>query len=441
MRRNVFEMEKPRIREILCFLPIVCLVLCSCGSKKVTQQKFGDISGKVYATGTGSPIPDVLVSCSGVVDLTDSTGSYSLLSVPVGMRAVTASKQGYDLWKAFIEVRKGNNTLDIYINSATPTAKGIVFYSQRTGNTQLFVMDLDGSHQEQITSLISPIIQYTDCGPLWSPDKERIAFIVVLGEYYYNLMLIDTDGIKIDTLVNDPLKDAFLGDWSLDGDKIVYPARPALWMPPPLTDIFIINSDGSGDMELGPGEQPRFCGNDKVVYTPGWNIYIINTDGTGKEQLTDSVISGQRVHHYYMPVGSPDGEKIAFGIDLGINCLHYALGIMNSDGSEDTLLAFEVGRNRIKEIEFSPDGQKILYLTSEYDNSEIFVINANGSGLDSLTGGIACGDGGASWSPDGNWIAFTSNKRGNKDIYKVSVDGKILIQLTDDVADDFNPDW
>jgi len=427
------------MRKLLFLFPIFCLILCDCGSKRATQQKLGDITGQVFAIGTGSPIPDVLVSCSGVADTTDSTGSYSLLSIPVGMRAVTASKEDYDLWKAFIEVRKGSNTLDIYMNHAVSTAREIVFYSQRGGSTQIFTMDSDGSKQQQLTHLVIPE-RPGDRGPLWSPDKERIAFVAALEEHRRDLLVISSDGAELDTLVHGS-KDAGLGDWSPDGNQIVYPATPPFWMPPPLFDIFIINSDGSGDMELVPGEQPRFCGSGKVAYTLGENIYIINTDGSGEEQLTDSMIGDQQPSSYYLPVSSPDAGKIAFGVNFPIRCPHYALGMMNSDGSDDTLLVFELGRHRLKEIEFSPDGQRVLFLPGGETNSEIFVINVDGSGLESLTGGIACGDGGASWSPDGNWIAFTSNKRGNKDIYKISVDGKTMIQLTDDVADDFRPDW
>lgn len=429
------KMKKVKIEKTLCFLPILCLVLCDCGSKKITQQEFGNIAGEVYAIGAGSPIPGVLVSCSGVVDTTDSSGAYSLLSVPVGMRSVTASKEGYDLWKVFIEVRKGSNALDIHMNSTAPIDKGTVFYSQRTDGTQLFVMDSDGLTHEQITYSCH---LYVNTDLFWVDDKQKIAFAAWLDRTVVEIVVISSNGTVLDT-IDSGCWPCVIWDVSPGEERLLYEfgGEP----PKPLQ---IINVDGTGEVVLNlpyDGRGAGFCGSDKVVYTETRNVFTINIDGTGKEQLSDSVINSQKPYYYYLPVGSPDGSRIAFGVDFAMDCPHYALGIMNSDGSEDTLLAFEVGRNRIMEIEFSPDGQKILYLTSEYDNSEIFVINVDGTGLDSLTGGIACWDGGACWSPDGNWIAFTSNRKGNKDIYKVSVDGKILVQLTDDIADDFCPDW
>lgn len=434
-------MKKVKIEKTLCFLAILCLVFCDCGSKKITQQEFGNIAGEVYAIGTGSPIPDVLVSCNGAADTTDSTGSYSLLSMPVGTRAVTASKEGYELWKRFVEVRKGSNTLDIYMNLAVSAGREIVFFSRRNGSTQLFAMGSDGSNQQGITPsglFLAP----SGREPLWSPDKQRVAFTGFLGIGGNRfILLINPDGANLDTLMREDAKYAWLGDWSGDGKGIVYSGYPGFWYPPQPSEIFIINSDGTADRELIGGEGPRFCGNDEVIYTKEGNIYTINTDGTGEEQLTDSEISGHKGCDFYIPVASPDGSKIAFGVVLPFDVVHYALGMMNSDGSEDTLLLLEFGRHELKEIEFSPDGQRVLFLPRDVDNREIYVINVDGSGLDSLTGGIACGVGGASWSPDGNWIAFTSNREGNKDIYKVSVDGKTMIQLTDDVADDFRPDW
>jgi TolB protein len=234
----------------------------------------------------------------------------------------------------------------------------------------------------------------------------------------------------------------------MDGDQIVYAARYPLHIPPPLYDICLINSDGTGMAKLiGADGLPRFSRDDRVLYrarkggfTSG-NIFAINNDGSGEEQLTDTAIVG--VSYYYMPVASSDRSKIAFGVELIIDCTHYALGVMNSDGSRDTLLTWSCGPyHGISDIEFSPDAQRILFLADNMNNSEVYVTNVDGTGLTALTGDIACDRRGARWSPDGNWIVFTSNINGNMDIYKVSADGaKTLVQLTSDPADDFCPDW
>lgn len=434
------------MNRILYLVPVILLILSGSCSKKPTPQKFGDITGKVCATGTDLPLSYALVSCSGITDTTDANGAFSLSNIPVGIRTLTASKAGYEPYSASVDVREGHNSLDIQMKSLMATMGEITFFSERGGSPQLFVMDLDGSNQQQLTNLSLPEGWETSRDPLWSPDKERIAFIASLKQGSYDLMLINADGTDLDTLVS--LEPARLGDWSSSGNQIVYGGRLPFHAPSPAFDIYLINSDGSDKKVLaGPAGLPRFCGSDRVVYvawpagtTPG-DIFAITTDGSGEEQLTDSAIAG--VSDYYMPVASPDGRKIAFGVDLIIDCIHYALGVMNSDGSGDTLLTWSCCSYRgISDIEYSPDGQKILFLANNGDASEVYVINVDGSGLAGLTGGIACERKGARWSPDGNWIVFTSNIGGNNDIYKVSVDGgKTLMQLTSDPADDSNPDW
>lgn len=330
-----------------------------------------------------------------------------------------------------------------------PQDTRIVFYSNRTDSTEVFVMDEDGLNQQRITPSGLDILP-VGRAPLWRPlrpgeplHRRRIAFTCFLGGGGPPgaIILINSDGTELDTLCVYPTY-PILRDLSPSGNHILYQAADDGQVP---KAVFIINSNGTGAVKLDDGYDCRFCGNNKVVYTNEGDIFIINTDGTGKKQLTDSLIGGFPLQvSYYMPIGSPNGEKIAFGVNIPLDP-NYALGIMNSDGSRETLLVSGgYTPEWITEIEFSPNGQRILFLTDVNGSlsGEIYVINTDGTGLDSLTGGIACADGGASWSPDGDWIVFTSNINGNKNIYKVRTDGsRTFVQLTDDPANDFNPDW
>src|SRR4030095_10800756 len=105
------------------------------------------------------------------------------------------------------------------------------------------------------------------------------------------------------------------------------------------------------------------------------------------------------------------------------------------------------------------DGQRIAF-ASDRDNGffEVYVMNASGGDQLRLTrakgGGGRVGPawaprgakaGGASvdpaWSPDGQRIAFASNPEGNSDVYVINVDGSGLLRLTRRWDFDGTPVW
>ena len=59
-------------------------------------------------------------------------------------------------------------------------------------------------------------------------------------------------------------------------------------------------------------------------------------------------------------------------------------------------------------------------------------MNADGSGQQNLTRNPSA-DGGPVWSPDGRNIGFVSNRGGNRDIYLVNANGSGLRNLTRDL--------
>ena len=62
-------------------------------------------------------------------------------------------------------------------------------------------------------------------------------------------------------------------------------------------------------------------------------------------------------------------------------------------------------------------------------NSEIYVMNVDGTGLTRLTDDPAV-DVYPAWSPDGSRIAFTSTRDGHNNIYVMNADGTGVTQLT-----------
>ena len=71
---------------------------------------------------------------------------------------------------------------------------------------------------------------------------------------------------------------------------------------------------------------------------------------------------------------------------------------------------------------WSPDGRKIAFTSERDGNSEVYVMNANGSGQRNLTRDPAY-DADPTWSPDGRKIAFVSNRDGSYQVYDMNADG------------------
>ncbi len=86
----------------------------------------------------------------------------------------------------------------------------------------------------------------------------------------------------------------------------------------------------------------------------------------------------------------------------------------------------------------SPDGHRICFSYRKQGRAELYVINANGTGLTTLATSIEV-QSAASWSPDGKWVAVAANQGEGTRVFKIPLDGGPPIRLRDTLS--FNPVW
>jgi len=238
------------------------------------------------------------------------------------------------------------------------------------------------------------------------------------------------------------------------------------------SDLFVMNSDGTGLTQLtftvgGLGiNEPAIAPNgQKIVFAaatdllPGENpdlnseIFIVNIDGTGLAQVTHS--TGGDANNFggnSHPRLDPQGGHITFSSDLdlvpgGNSDGNHELFLIRIDGTGLRQLTHTTGGYGV----FDPGGLDItgtkVIFDSDRDmvpggntdgNSEIYMMNVNGTGLVQLTnttGGAGCV--GPVWTPNTQTVTFWSdrdfvgnNPDGNYEVFRMSLNGTGLTQIT-----------
>jgi len=314
------------------------------------------------------------------------------------------------------------------ISDATwsPDGSKIVFASARALDgsdatnanltVNIWTVQSDGSGFKPITKLTASGANSSN--PTWSPDGSKIVFASAgaldgsdAANATLNIWVANADGSGAMPLtrLTPPGGSSFQPAWSPDGSKIAFSSPRALdgsnASGTNEANIWVINSDGSGAVHLTAeinGCTNNFCGHPNLI-SPAWSpdgskvlfvltgagtnefpsppiLEIVNSDGSGFAVLTSpSRLSAT-------PAWSPDGAKIALasssGSANGAPLPPISISIMLPDGSGLQSLTGAVP-NRCLDPAWSPDGSRIAF--SNNDDGNIWLVNANGSGITPIT--------------------------------------------------------
>ncbi len=182
-------------------------------------------------------------------------------------------------------------------------------------------------------------------------------------------------------------------------------------------------------------QTPRwFPDGQRIAFSYKGGVYVVDSAGS-QVQLIDG--GGSELDLAYGPSVSPDGSRIAYtaykqpGGLFGDKSEGWRGFTANADGTDQRRITEVASGDHAR----SPDWSGIAFLGPGY--WEISVMNANGSGLRTITappGGWGDVDGELVWSPQGGHIAFTgyeSNVPDSHYIYVVGNDGSDLTELGD----------
>lgn len=213
----------------------------------------------------------------------------------------------------------------------------------------------------------------------WSPDSTRVAVWVDLDE---TIGVFGVDGVRQELLTARSSGGDFDPVWSPDGESL-------------LVDDLVVPIDRSAPYRL-PFLQAGAYSPDgsRVAYSTRKSLVIAEADGSNPQVVSDEPA--------WNPVWSPAGDRIAFG-DGPLRLLEVATGTV-------TLLADADRSENLEVIDFSPEGDRILYSRIEviYDDPSdptayrpvgqisLWSVNSDGTDRRRLVRGLPI-DFGADW--------------------------------------------
>lgn len=218
-------------------------------------------------------------------------------------------------------------------------------------------------------------------------------------------------------------------------------------------DVYVMNADGTGLTRLT--DDPGWDG------TPAWSpdgsqiafaserlgspvIMLMNADGSNQRAITDpSYVS-------MMPAWSPDGKQIAFAstriyevlqpggrqeVDAG-----FEVWVMNADGSDPQRITGDPQDQSLYPT-WAPDAKQLAFMDVSGQTHIAAQEVTSDAQATNLTGAVAGRHWTPAWSPDGRQIAFMNHLEDGADVWLLDVQSNEAVQLSQPGSNDGEPAW
>lgn len=302
-----------------------------------------------------------------------------------------------------------------------PKSGGVVLHSLETGGER----ELTAANRDSF--------------PVFSPNGKWLVF-KRLTSGPGQLFLIRPEGGPLKQLTFAPLQPSRYATWTADSRELIFGSLRSgvdgsLWR---------VSVDGGPPRSVSPtlrdASDPNVSAQGHLAYREEWmdsNLYLLTakngrSGGAAKFGEPTAIVNSSREDH--SPSFSPDGERIAFVSESSGNL---EIWVARRDGSQLQQLTFLRAQNT-GTPRWSPDGRQIAFDSWSKGASAIFIIDASGGAPRSLTSG-PLGSWMPSWSPDGKWIYFSRGVTSASQLWRMPANGGEPTQITHSGAFESHP--
>ncbi|MBV9210174.1 MAG: protein kinase, partial [Acidobacteria bacterium] len=318
----------------------------------------------------------------------------------------------------------------------SPDGKQLAFvrYFPQQGETALIVAQADGTGERKVASRVGAD-WFSDGGASWSPDGKLIACGIggTTGGYHMTVGVVAVEGageVEVKALTKERWQLVDRVAWFGDGSGLILSAKDQPFAPSQIWQLSYpegvarrITTDLGNYGSVSLGITADAASIITVQADRVSNIWIAPAEDAAARarQLTSrgNIYDGQAGISW-----TPDG-KIVYASNASGNS---DLWMMNADGTGQKQLTDDARFDGWPVV--TPDGRYIVFTSDRTGTLNIWRIKTDGSEPRRLSGGKI--DDHPSCSPDGRWIVYESlGDSGFPTLWKVSIEGGQAVQVTD----------